>query len=71
MTKEQRAEAEQAAYEENKAEIWDTLHDVFQRYPENNEFKAAKVGFLIGRACIVAAVTELLEGKTERYNGMA
>jgi len=29
------------------------------------------VGFLIGRACIVAAVTELLEGKTERYNGMA
>jgi len=55
MNKKERAEAEQAIFEANKPAIWEVVRKALKRYPAGDEFKAAKVGFLIGLYCSVTA----------------
>lgn len=55
MNKKERAEAEQIIFGENKAAVWEAVRKALRRHPAGDEFKAAKVGFLMGRACTMTA----------------
>ena len=55
MNKKERAEAEQAAFDENRFAVWEAVRKALKRYPAGGEFKAAMVGFLIGLHCTVTA----------------